>query len=392
MNRGFQRNISPKAAAIVILVVLAGVQAWWWRAFIWRPRSPGGVSSGPMSPMPPGPQLEMGRKDVYVETISGAAEPGFADGPGRDARFDAPAGIAIGPDGTIYVADSRNHRIRAIGAGGVTTTIAGLLEGAVDGPAGVARFSFPCGLAVSASGDIYVADTGNHRIRVISGGQVRTLAGGEQGFRAGAGAAARFDSPTALAILKGTPDVLVVADYNNRRIRKVTLEGVADEGTLCPGRPMSVSGGADWEAAAPDEGAIFWPGGALKGIVTMVERIPVKHPGVSVRLSRPAGPDGAETAHIVADAGQGAVLLVRGGAAEVLAGGCQEPGHMLAWRDFSGEQARFGRIGGIAVGRDGRLWVSDTDANSVRRVTVPELLRQQDAEEPSARRGKEPIR
>jgi len=66
MKRGLQRSISPRTAAVVILLVIAGVQAWWWRAFIWRPPIKSGVSMNAMSPMPPGPDLEQGRSDVYV--------------------------------------------------------------------------------------------------------------------------------------------------------------------------------------------------------------------------------------------------------------------------------------------------------------------------------------
>lgn len=369
MKRGLQRSVSPRAAATVILLVLAAVQAWWWRAFIWRPQLPSGVSAAPMTPMPPGPQIEQGRKDVEVETIAGAVEPGLAEGIGRDARFDSPAGIAMDGAGNLYVADSRNHRIRLVRPDSHTSTLAGAGEGYLDGPASTARFRFPCGVAVAEDGSVYVADTGNHCVRVIRNGQVSTLAGGRQGYAAGSGSQAAFDTPLSVAFTPGSPGTLLVADWGNSRIRRVSLDGQVDAGTPTPGRPVSVVGGSRWAVTVPDGGLVFGAWGTLQGIRTAVEGMAVAHPGVALPISIQG-----ETGWLMADADQGAVLLVRGTVAEVLAGGFQNPGNMLAWRDFSGEQARFGRIGGLALDGRGRIYVSDTDSNSIRRVSVPELV------------------
>lgn len=324
--------------------------------------------------MPPGPRLELGRSDVQVETVAGAPEPGDADGLGRYARFDGPMGIALDAGGNVYVADSRNHRIRMVLPDGSVDTLAGSSEGYTDGPAEDARFRFPSGVAVDSDGVVYVADTGNHCIRKVFQGKVRTLAGGSRGFAAGNGTEARFDTPTDVALLQGSPPVLLVADYGNRRIRKVTLDGAADSGVPCPGPPLRVTGGLTWEAALPDAGMLFGPASPPAAIATAVEGIRLRHPSISVLVS--AGE--ARPVRLVADAEQGAVLLVRDETAQVLAGGCQEPGNMLAWKDFSGERARFGRIGGMAMDPLGRVYVADTDANSIRRLYVPELMHRKD--------------
>lgn len=130
-------------------------------------------------------------QDGRVTTLAGVAGiSGSDDGAGLAARFNSPAGIASDASGALYVADTNNLLIRKIDAAGNVSTIAGLagVAGTVDGPGGMARFNGPHGIAVDASGNIYVADTWhfpqshtdsvNSTIRKISPtGQVTTLAG-----------------------------------------------------------------------------------------------------------------------------------------------------------------------------------------------------------------------
>jgi len=104
-----------------------------------------------------------------VSTLAGAiGAPGSADGPAAAARFNFPYGVALGTNGTLYVADASNASIRQITAG-VVTTLAGLAGagGSTDGTAAAARFLSPFGIAVDATGAVYVSDSGNDTIRVI---------------------------------------------------------------------------------------------------------------------------------------------------------------------------------------------------------------------------------
>ena len=165
-----------------------------------------------------------------VTTLAGLAgvPRGSADGTGSAARFYSPAGIAVDSSGNVYVADTGNDTIREITPGGVVTTIAGTPNsvGTADGAAAsVSRFFLPYGVAVDASGAVYVADTFNNSIRKISAGTVTTLAGGNgTGSKDGPGSAAQFSEPVDLAVdLSGN---LYVADGNNGSIRKVTPAGV----------------------------------------------------------------------------------------------------------------------------------------------------------------------
>ena len=103
-----------------------------------------------------------------VTTLAGSGAVGSADGTGAAAQFSNPSAIAVDSSGTIYVADSSNNRIRKITPAGVVTTLAGSgAQGFVDGAGSATQFNIPYGIAVNSSGSVYVADTFNHRIRKI---------------------------------------------------------------------------------------------------------------------------------------------------------------------------------------------------------------------------------
>jgi sugar lactone lactonase YvrE len=119
--------------------------------------------------------------DGVVTTLAGSAgDYGTNDGPGVAARFDEPEGVAVDGEGNVYVADTWNSTIRKVSPGGVVTTLAGSAGdyGTNDGPGVDARFDLPAGVAVDSVGNVYVADTWNCTIRKISlAGVVTTLAG-----------------------------------------------------------------------------------------------------------------------------------------------------------------------------------------------------------------------
>ncbi|MEN7551922.1 IPT/TIG domain-containing protein [Rapidithrix thailandica] len=157
-----------------------------------------------------------------VSTIAGG-EAGYKDGEASVALLQNPSGIAVDKAGNLYVADRKNHRIRKITPEGTVSTVAGNGDqGAEDGPAAAATFNQPYGLDVSADGGmIIVADLNNHKIRMIFGGNVSTVAGSTSGFLDGVGFTARFTSPTDVAI---SGDWVYVADLGNHRIRKIELK------------------------------------------------------------------------------------------------------------------------------------------------------------------------
>jgi DNA-binding beta-propeller fold protein YncE len=167
---------------------------------------------------------------VVVTTIAGSGEIGNTDGLGSAAQFQKPRNIAIDAAGNLYVADTYNHRIRKISPKGKVSTLAGggptgLFEGGfADGKGSAARFNGPVDIAIDPAGNLYVVDTDNHRIRKVSPkGKVSTLAGSERGFAGGKVSAARFSEPRGITI--DAAGNLYVADSGNNRIRKVSPEG-----------------------------------------------------------------------------------------------------------------------------------------------------------------------
>ena len=159
-----------------------------------------------------------------VSTFAGDGTYGHKDGTGTATQFRYPSGVAVDSSGIVYVADEFNNRIRKITSEGVVTTFAGSDDrtaGHKNGAGTAARFFFPRGVAVDSSGNVYVADRYNNRIRKItSEGMVSTLAGsGIPDYHDAAGTAARFNSPRGVAV--DSSGNVYVADTYNHRIRKI---------------------------------------------------------------------------------------------------------------------------------------------------------------------------
>jgi sugar lactone lactonase YvrE len=173
-----------------------------------------------------------------VTTLAGSGLYSSTDGQGTAASFAAPQGVAVDASGNVYVADSGNNLIRKITPGGLVSTFAGSTSsGSADGQGVAAGFKKPTGITVDANGNIYVADFSNNLIRKItSGGLVSTLAGStKSGSVDGQGAAASFNNPSGIAVdVSGN---IYVADYENNEIRKVTSEGLVTTlaGSTTPG-------------------------------------------------------------------------------------------------------------------------------------------------------------
>jgi len=166
-------------------------------------------------------------KEGVVTTFAGSGSQGSTNGTGTAASFKSPGGVAIDASGNIYVADVVNHKIRKITPLGIVSTFAGTgAVGAQDGAGNVATFKYPIGVAVDALGNVYVADDYNYKIRKItSAGVVSTLAGtGQMGSANGAGNVATFSAPKGVAVDANFN--VYVADYGNHKIRKITPEGI----------------------------------------------------------------------------------------------------------------------------------------------------------------------
>jgi hypothetical protein len=271
-----------------------------------------------------------------VSTVAGwPGWSGFADGQGTSGRFNYTGSVRIGPDGTIYVADASNHTIRKISASGVVSTFAGApgVSGTTDGPGSVARFNGPAGVAVDATGNVYVADSQNATIRKITpAGAVSTLAGsaGTTGNVDGTGSAARFSDPENLTL--GPDGIIYVADGQGNTVRKVTPAGVV---TTLAG--STTAGSTDGTGSA----ARF---NLLAGIAV----------------------DSALNVYVGDYLNNTIRKITPAGVVTTLAGSAGTVGRL---RDGLGTTARFSGPTGMAIDASGNLFVADSFNNAVRKVT-----------------------
>ncbi len=259
--------------------------------------------------------------DAVVTTFAGGTY-GGTNGTGTGASFAYPRGVAVDAAGVVYVADTNNNTIRMITPAGVVTTLAGGVSGNADATGTDARFNNPEGIAVDSGGTVYVADTSNYAIRKITaGGVVTTLAGGSYGSADGTGTAARFAGPTGIAV-DGSGQVFV-SDTNNQTIRKITSAGVV---TTLAGL-HGVTGMADGQGS---DARFYYPQGV--------------------------GAD-ADGNVYVADADNQTIRRINPAGQVTTIGGWAQNGGSA---DGFGAAAQFSNPGGIAAGPAGLLYVVDT--------------------------------
>jgi sugar lactone lactonase YvrE len=168
-----------------------------------------------------------------ITTVAGNGTAGFRgdDGPAASAELNYPAAVAVDGGGNLFIADTRNQRIRKVTPHGIISTVAGNgLAGFTgdDGAASLAQIDEPHGLAVDGNGDLFIADTNNHRIRKITpAGIISTVAGnGTRGFGGDGVAAVNAQLASPFGVATDTAGNLFIADSSNDRIRRVAADGI----------------------------------------------------------------------------------------------------------------------------------------------------------------------
>jgi sugar lactone lactonase YvrE len=320
------------------------------------------------------------------------------DGPAATATFRRPVALTMDSAGNIFVAESNPglqfNALREITANGIVGTITGTLtgRGAADGAGPASSFALPRGLAVDASGNVWVADTGNQLIRQISaGGAVTTLAGAtghasfsEQGD--GKGTLASFFQPWAIAV--DTHGTAFVTDAIHNTVRKVLSDGTV---TTLAGKVRSV-GAVDGAGSAATFAGLLGITVDQAGILYVSDRSAVRRidpvSGAVTTLAGQLGPlaqgsvdgtgaaarfgylpaiavDGAGNLYVVDSVNNNVRKITSNGVVTTLAGNAGVTGSA----DGQGAAASFNSPQGIAVDGAGNVYVADTDNDLIRRIT-----------------------
>ena len=296
--------------------------------------------------------------------------------PSATAQFSFPTGVDVDASGNVYVADTNNHAIRRVTADGVVSTLAGSgSSGSADGTGSAASFAQPYDVAVTDEGDVYVTDYLNHRIRsVTAGGVVTTFAGsGSPGYADGAGTSAQFAFPAGI-VGDGTGGFLVTEGTGNR-VRSITSTGVV---ALVAGSVEGAAGtddGTGGSARFSGPWEITMSGGdayVVDSVNHFIRRVTTAGV-VTTPLDATGGlsfaygivADGSGGFY-VADSMNHRILAVSAAFAVTVLAGSGESG----FSDGTGTAAQFNTPFGIATHpTTGDLYVGDSSNNRIRRVT-----------------------
>ena len=331
-----------------------------------------------------------------ITTLAGTGVPGFADASGTSAAFNYPAGLALDALNHLYVADTKNNRVRRIDLlTGAVSTVAGTGYAAYSGdggPALSATLSFPTGVAIDLDGSLLIADSNNARVRrVDAAGVITTIAGTVTGYAGdgGAATAARLNHPQSIAV---AADAVFVADSGNNRIRAVdragTITTVAGTGAAAFSGdhgaanaaalnfPMGVATSPVGTVLIADAGNVRVRAVGLDGTITTVAGNGTHGysgdggPANGAELNEPIGvATAADGSVVVADSLNHVVRRIdAGGTIHIVAG---TPG--VAGGDGDGGPALSAHLQfptGVAVDRKGVIYVADNGNNRVRKITV----------------------
>ena len=324
-----------------------------------------------------------------VSTLAGSGIAGYADGIATTAQFNNPIGICIDITGNIYTVEAQSHKIRRITPSGVVSTFAGSdIEGYLDGIGTASKFNSPHGLCSDFSGSIYVADSGNNRIRKITpSGVVSTLAGsgssGPGGFADGIGTSAQFNNP--LGLCSDSSGNIYVADTNNNRIRKITSLGLVST--------LAGSGVGNYADGIGTSAQFYFPNGLCSdssgniyvadtannrirkitplGVVTTFAGSTLASSfqgyadgtGTAAQFRNPVGVCSSSTGNIyVTDTGNQRIRkITSSGVVSTFAGTTLSDGVNIT--------SRFNNPYGVCSDPSGNIYVADTQNNRIRKIT-----------------------
>ena len=316
-----------------------------------------------------------------IETVAGGGSSLGDGGAAVAAQLDRPRGVAPDGLGNLYIADTSNNRIRKVDAAGVITTVAGdgtFGYGGDGGAATAAQLNFPYGVAPDGLGNLYIADTSNHRIRKVdAAGVITTVAGdGTRGFGGDGGAAVAAQLNRPFGVASDGAGNLYIADTSNNRIRKVDAAGVITTAVAALLRQPT--------GVAPDGAGNLYIADLFNNRIRKVDAAGVISTvagdgtegfggdggaATAAQLNRPAGvaPDGAGNLYI-ADAGNHRIRKVdAAGAITTVAG----DGTRGAGGDGGpAVEAQLNYPSGVALDAAGNLYIADFGNHRIRRLSL----------------------
>ena len=277
-----------------------------------------------------------------ITTVAGNGTAGFSgdSGPGNAAQLNGPFSAALDSSGNLYIADQFNHRIRMVDSSGNISTVAGNGTAGYTGDGGAAtsaNLNDPQGVLVDSSGNIYIADTNNNAVRKVSGGKISSIVGSSSGSAGytgdgGQGTSAQVSHPSALAL--DSAGNLFIADTSNECIRKLTPQGIIS-------------------TFAGQGGAGFGGDGGL---------------AARAQFSNPSGLafDGAGNLYIADTTNNRVRMIAPNGIVSTVAGSSASG---YAGDGAAANKARLNSPKGIAIDAAGNLFIADTFNNRIRVVT-----------------------
>jgi len=268
----------------------------------------------------------------------GFAAPAYLDGPRLDALFGRPYGGVYSTNGDLFIADSTNHAIRLLRNGHVYTFVGGT-QGISDGKYGAAKFDSPSAVVIDKEGNLYVADTMNHTIRKVDpDGIVTTIAGraGTAGSTNGNGRSARFNEPSGIAV--DDNGIIYVADTGSHLIRKIEDGRV----TTIAGVPERIPTGEDYASGGYEDG-----------------------PADSAQFTFPQGLFYINGVLFIADTGNNVIRALTASGNVLTVTGNGEPGDM----DGPQGEAMMNKPTGV-VFSNGRLYIADSLNNKIKVISV----------------------
>lgn len=332
--------------------------------------------------------------DGTQETYAGTGVRGFSGdgGPASEARIGSPLGLSVGPDGCLYISDNGNRRVRKVTPAGIITTVAGSGSsgsGGDGGPAADAQFAYVGAVAADAAGNLYIADTTNHRVRKVDIlGIITNFAGtGTGGFSGDGGPAADAELNRPLGVAVGPGQEVYIADTVNGRVRVVDTEG--NISTFAGGGNSTEDGvPTDYRLTSPygltvsSTGIVYianWSGNTVvRSTASLIEKVAGTGaagftgdggPALDARLNVPQDvailEDGGNVTVFFSSSENNRVRSVTNGNITTVAGTAH-----LAGDGGPATEGLLDGPSGVAVDADGNLFISEERNHTVRKVNA----------------------